>query len=188
MDRPPDSFEEVLAAAQAGQEWAVAYLYDKFQPSVLRYLEWQEPRAAEDLASETWLAVAERIGAFEGDEPHCKAWIFAIARRRLARYRGRAVRRRTTPVPDTVLQSEPDRADTADLAVEKLAGEQTIERLSALLSPVQAEVVVLRVVGGLSVEETARVISKRPGAVRVIQHRALRRLADELGHAPAVRV
>jgi RNA polymerase sigma-70 factor (ECF subfamily) len=52
--------------------------------------------------------------------------------------------------------------------------------LTSALPPEQAEVVVLRVVGGLSVEETARVVGKRPGTVRVLQHRALRRLSSQV--------
>ena len=183
-----DRFVGVLAAAQDGQEWAVARLYDAFHRPVLRFLTWQEPGVGEDLASETWLAVAERIGTFEGDEQQFKAWIFAIARRRLAAYRGRTARRRTRPVPDDVLCSLPGGIDPADLAIDKLSSEQVIERLTGSLSSDQAEVLVLRIVGGLTVEETARVVSKRPGAVRVIQHRALRRLASELGHASALQV
>src|SRR5690349_5932452 len=58
-----DGFDEVLAAATAGQEWAVACLYDALQPGLLRYLGGREKSVAEDLASETWLAVAQGIGA-----------------------------------------------------------------------------------------------------------------------------
>jgi RNA polymerase sigma-70 factor (ECF subfamily) len=64
--------------------------------------------------------------------------------------------------------------------VEHLASEEAIARLTALLPPQHAEVVLLRVVAGMSVSETARVVRKRPGTVRVMQHRALRRLASAL--------
>jgi RNA polymerase sigma-70 factor (ECF subfamily) len=47
------------------------------------------------------------------------------------------------------------------------------------LSPDQAEVVLLRVLGGLPVAEVAKIVEKKPGTVRVLQHRALRRLASE---------
>jgi RNA polymerase sigma-70 factor (ECF subfamily) len=52
--------------------------------------------------------------------------------------------------------------------------------LTSVLPAEQAEVLMLRVVGGLPVEEVARVVGKRPGTVRVLQHRALRRLASQL--------
>jgi RNA polymerase sigma-70 factor (ECF subfamily) len=183
-----DDFADVLAAARTGQEWAVARLYDAIQPSLLGYLGWQEPAVAEDLASETWLAVAERIGGFEGNEGAFRAWIYSIARRRLADHRRRGVRRRTFPVPDDVLVEMADQNDPADLVVEAASTEEALARLTGALSPAQAEVVVLRVIGGLSVEETARVVSKRPGTVRMLQHRAIRRLAGTLDKESALRV
>jgi len=183
-----DGFEDVLAAASTGQEWAVACLYDELQPALLRYLRWQEPTAAEDLAAETWLAVAERLPRFEGDEGAFRAWIFAIARRRLADHRRRAVRRRTVPVPDEMMVMVPAETDVGQQVADAMAAQQVIRRLTGVLPPDQAEIVMLRVIGGLSVEETARAVSKRPGTVRVLQHRALRRLADDLRRQSVVEV
>ena len=183
-----DGFDGVLSAAKAGQEWAVASLYGAVQPALLRYLEWQEPKMADDLASETWLAVAERIAAFAGSERQFKAWVFGIARRRLADHRRRAARRRTTPVANNLLESVPDSNDPADVVIDKMSGERAIGILTASLSRGQAEILMLRIVAGLSVEETANVISKRPGNVRVLQHLALRRLAKELNRPSAVEV
>jgi RNA polymerase sigma-70 factor (ECF subfamily) len=48
------------------------------------------------------------------------------------------------------------------------------------LAPDQAEVIFLRVLAGLDVEDVAAVLGKTPGAVRVLQHRALRRLREQL--------
>jgi len=183
-----DDFADVLAAAQAGQEWAVAVLYDALAPSLLRYLAWQEPSAAEDLAGETWLGVAERLASFDGDEGAFRGWIFGIARRRLADHRRRAARRRTAPLPDDLLSTWSGGPDPADLVTEKVATEDALAQVTRMLPADQAEVVVLRVVGRLSVEETARALSKRPGTVRVLQHRALRRLARELGQESSVEV
>ena len=183
-----DGFDGVLSAAQAGQEWAVADLYCAVQPALLRYLEWQEPKMADDLASETWLAVAERIAAFAGHDRQFKAWVFGIARRRLADHRRRAARRRTAPVANDRLEWVPDAADPANVVIDKMSGEQAISLLTASLSRAQAEILLLRILAGLSVEETANVISKRPGNVRVLQHLALRRLAKELNRPSAVEV
>lgn len=183
-----EDFEDILRAAQAGQEWAVACLYDVLQPSLLRYFNWQEPSAADDLAGETWLAVAERIGRFEGGEDAFRAWIFAIARRRLADHRRRGARRRTTALPNHILAAVADHRDPGEIAVDELSSEQALTRLTAGLPRDQAEVILLRVVAGLSVEKTAQVVSKRPGTVRVLQHRALRRLARELGQQSTVEV
>lgn len=69
--------------------------------------------------------------------------------------------------------------DSSEEAVEALAADEAVRMLAAGLSRDQAEVVILRVLGGLSVEDVAAVLGKRPGTVRVLQHRALRRLATD---------
>ena len=183
-----EDFAHVLEAAAAGEDWAAAVLFDALQPSLLRYLRWEEPGAADDLAGETWLAMAEHIGDFTGGEAALRAWMFSVARRRLADHRRRGARRRTQPVAPSELPEAPGGADPADLVVEALSAQQAIDHLVARLGREQAEVVVLRVVAGLSVEDVARILGKRPGTVRVIQHRALRRLGRNSGtHQPAPR-
>ncbi|MCL4414699.1 MAG: RNA polymerase sigma factor [Acidimicrobiales bacterium] len=170
----------MLAAAQAGQDWAVAVLYHAYHPPLLRYLRWQEPSAAEDLTGEVWLAVAQHLASFRGDEAELRAWLFAIARRRLADHRRRGARRRTVPLPVEQFAALAASVDPADAGLAAMSVERAVARLTAGLPREQAEVVMLRVVAGLSVEETAQVLGKRPGAVRVAQHRALKRLAATL--------
>jgi RNA polymerase sigma-70 factor (ECF subfamily) len=180
MSAPIEDFSAVLRAARAGEAWAFACLYDRLQPPMVRYLRWREPSLADDLASETWLAVAERLATFDGEETAFRGWVFTIARRRLADHRRQAARRRTSPAPQTkfaAIAAIAADTDPADLVGSRLSAQAAIERLTELLPGDQAEVVVLRVVGGLPVEEVARILGKRPGHVRVLQHRALRRLA-----------
>jgi RNA polymerase sigma-70 factor (ECF subfamily) len=69
--------------------------------------------------------------------------------------------------------------DAEDEAMTGLATEAAIELVAALEGD-QAEVVLLRVLGGLPVEDVARIVGKKPGTIRVIQHRALRRLAQQM--------
>lgn len=173
-------FGAVLQAAQLGDEWAVGCIYDEIQPALLRYLRWQEASVADDLASEVWLAVAEGLRRFEGDEAAFRGWIFTLARRRLADHRRREGRRRTRPVPDAAGVDPVTSGDPSELVTSRMSAQNAIARLSARLPAEQAEVVVLRVVCGLPVEEVARVVAKKPGTVRVLQHRALRRLASQL--------
>jgi RNA polymerase sigma-70 factor (ECF subfamily) len=177
---PTDDFGRLVEAAHAGQEWAVAALYDGLQPALLRYLRSQEARAADDLASDTWVAVARGIGRFEGDASAFRAWVFSIARRRLADYRRTGARRRTQPVAAPTLARLPSGQDPADVVTSQITAQEAIDRLKSLLPSDQAEIVVLRVVGGLGVEDVARILGKRPGTVRVLQHRALRRLSVQL--------
>jgi RNA polymerase sigma-70 factor (ECF subfamily) len=176
-------FESVLIAAQSGAEWAVAVLYRDLHPAVLRYLHAQEPREAEDLESETWLDVARSLSRFRGQEADFRKWVFAIARRRLIDFRRQSSRRRTQPTASETLAERMPPGDAEEDAMEGFATEAALARIATLPHD-QAEVVLLRVVAGFSAQEVARIMGKRPGTVRVLQHRALARLARDIAKEP----
>ncbi len=169
-------FELVLEGAKAGAEWAIVALYREFHPRILRYLRAQEPGEGEDLAAEAWLDAARNLQRFKGDEPAYRRWIFTIARRRLIDFRRRRSRS-ARAVGAWVERGAPPDPEGAALA----AGEtEAALTLIASLPPDQADVVLLRVVAELDAEDVARVLGKKPGTVRVLQHRALHRLAKQL--------
>jgi RNA polymerase sigma-70 factor (ECF subfamily) len=175
-------FDTVLVAAQAGAEWAVAELYRAHDPKVRRYLRAQEPADHLDIAADTWLDAARNLHTFAGSEHAFAGWLFTIARRRLADHRRARRRRPVDPTPPEAFAGLS--APSAEAAA--LAGpldEDAARRLVELLPPDQAEVLLLRVVADLDVESVARITGKRPGAVRVAQHRALKRLATLLEDA-----
>ncbi len=180
-------FESVLCAAQAGAEWAVDVLFREYQPALLRYLRGCEPRAADDLAGEVWMALAPKLATFMGDEAGFRGWLFTVARRRLMGYRRQAAGRRTAPVPGEHFDGFAATDDPAAEGLAYLAAQEAIDRLVAHLSEDQAEVVLLRVVADLSVTEVARITGRTPGAVRVMQHRALRKLAETFSEQPVTR-
>jgi RNA polymerase sigma-70 factor (ECF subfamily) len=173
-------FEEVLRAAAAGDEEAFGELWRDLQPRLLRYFRVVSPGVAEDLASETWLGVIRGIARFKGSEPAFRAWVFTIARHELLDWRRRAARRVTEDLPATGLveQAAPD--DPAASALEHLSTRAALAEV-ATLPPDQAEAIVLRVVAGLGVERVAAIMDKRPGTIRVLTHRGLRRLAERRG-------
>jgi RNA polymerase sigma-70 factor, ECF subfamily len=174
-------FPATLAAAGRGEHWALTELFRAYQPPLLRYLRAQEPSVADDLASEVWVAVARRMRRFVGDEAGFRSWLFTIGRCRLIEHRRKAARRRTDPMPHDLLDAAITRGLDGDPAVrvlEHLGTREAISALTAELSPEQAEAVLLRVVAGLDVAEVARIMDRSPGSVRVLCHRALRRLAD----------
>ena len=145
------------------------------QAPLLRFLRALERPAAEDLAADVWVGVAQRLPTFRATRP-CRAWLFRIARNRVADHRRRAVRRRTDPVPPQALVDRAAAADAATVATDRLAAQEAIDRLIVTLPADQAEVVLLRVVAGLTADEVAKITGRSSGAVRVIQHRALKRL------------
>ncbi|MGZ4431479.1 MAG: RNA polymerase sigma factor [Gaiellales bacterium] len=172
-------FDEVLDAAGHGDVDALGELYRRCQPGVLRFLTAQAGESGHDLASETWLDVAAGLPRFSGDEIAFRRWLFTIARRRLIDARRRDRRRPTVPGHPTGLE-RPDRtADTEGQAIGDIESQAALRRIASL-PPDQAEIVLLRVLGGLSAEDVAEIVGKSPANVRVIQHRALSRLAAQL--------
>jgi RNA polymerase sigma-70 factor (ECF subfamily) len=180
------SFPELLAAAQGGDEEAFAVLWRHLQPALLRYFRVVAPQAAEDLAADTWLSVIGRLQQFRGDEGALRAWVFTVAHHRAIDWRRQAARRPTNLVPAEQLAERPALDDPVS---EVLEGQSTPAALALLaeLPADQAEVVALRVLGGLEVAEVAKILGKRPGAVRVLAHRGLRRLAKLLKSADLAR-
>jgi RNA polymerase sigma-70 factor (ECF subfamily) len=177
-----EGFDDVMAAAQAGADWAVAVLYRSLQPRLLRFLRVQAPaQDAEDIAAQTWLEIAKALPRFSGDEDGFGALVFTVARRRLADHRRAARRRPVEFIGDDSLASVADGSVAEDQALAHMEGEEAARRLAELLPSDQADVVLLRVVAGLSVDQVAELVGRRPGTVRVLQHRALRRLARQLG-------
>ena len=177
----PSRFDGLVAGARSGDPRAVEELFNELQPRMLRFLRSQEHGAADDLSAEVWLAVAAGISRFDGEWADFRAWVFAIARRRLADHRRTAVRRRTDVVD--VESFERQHADDApeDEALDKLSGQNAATLITSVLSGEQAEVLLLRVLADLDVAQVASIMGRSPNWVRVTQHRAVRTLAKRLG-------
>ena len=179
-------FPELLAAAQGGDEQAFAVLWRDLQPAVLRYFQVAAAEAAEDLAADTWVSVIRSLGRFRGDERAFRSWVFTVARHRAIDWRRQAARRPTMSVPVEQLAERPAPDDPVAAVFEAQSTRAALALLAELPTD-QAEVVALRVLGGLEIAEVARIVGKRPGAVRVLAHRGLRRLARRLEAAGLVR-
>jgi RNA polymerase sigma-70 factor, ECF subfamily len=174
------SFHQVIAGAAAGDEGSFAVIWRDLQPALLRYLRVVVRDAAEDVASDTWVDVVQRLDRFRGDERGFRAWVFTIARHRALDWGRHAARNQAMPMPVELLTDLEARDDPAAAAVETLSTQAALALL-ADLPRAQAEVLLLRLVVGLDVGEVAGIVGKRPGAVRVLAHRGLRRLAERLG-------
>lgn len=179
-----ESFESVLVAAQAGGEWAFAELYGSYNPLLERYFAARASSAAEDLAAETWMGAARTLAKFRGDEVQFRSWLFTIAHRRLADYwKDRKRDSWDRAAGESLLDYlAPD--DTEGSVLDSLSGRAAARKIAAVLPLEQAEVVLLRVVAGLGVEEVAKVMGRRPGSVRVLQHRALKKLSKDFSLEP----
>lgn len=118
--------------------------------------------------SEVFIQAARALPRFRGDDDHLRAWLFTIARNRVIdAHRRRRARPLVAdaPLPD---QPAPEAAGPIDPELVAALG---------LLTPEQREVVVLRFVSDLSLDEVASITGRNQGAVKAMQHRALAQLA-----------
>ncbi len=170
------NFSSALGAAKSGAEWAWALLYRDLAGPVTGYLASRGAPEPEDLAAETFLQVARNIQSFEGGEEAFRSWVFVIAHRRLI-----DVRRQRGRSPELVALSEDDRpgGDVEGEALERLVADD-LRRALEVLTVDQRDVLSLRVIGNLTLEETAAVVGKRIGAVKALQRRALIALRQHL--------
>lgn len=171
--------DDVVHAAVNGDAGAFETLFRDIQPRLLRYLPSLVGQDAPDVAAETWTKVVADLGRFHGGYAQFRAWVVTIARRR-ALDTLRANGRRRADVYDPASLPEPTPAPDASELSEQAAGTQEALRVIRLLSPDQAEAVLLQVVIGLDAPAAARVLGKRAGAVRMATSRGLARLEQLL--------
>lgn len=144
---------------------------------VTGYLRLRGASEPEDVTSEAFLSVFRNLTTFTGDEAAFRSWVFTIVHRRLTDDRRRRGRR-----PDTEPSADGTERAGGDVEEEALGalGGAWVREVLAELSPEQREVLLLRIVADMSVDEVAAIVDKRPGAVRALQHRGLERLRRQL--------
>ncbi|MEW1924696.1 RNA polymerase sigma factor [Streptomyces sp. NPDC088360] len=174
-----------VARAQEGDEAAFAAAYRLVQPGLIGYLRGlvgRDGETAEDIAAEAWLVIARDLGRFRGDGAGFRGWTATIARHRaLDHLRRQKVRPRPSALEQDMLEI-PGPHSTSEQALESISTDQALALIAGLPRD-QAEAVLLRVVVGLDASAAARVLGKRPGAVRTASYRGLKRLAERLGES-----
>ena len=174
-------FDSILEEARSGACWACTRIYRSLAPAVAGYLRAQGVDDVDDLTSEVFLRVFSGCRSFSGDEGQFRAWVFTIAHSRLVD--ARRARDRTPEVG--VLEDEcpdgrgPTTAGAEDEAMDRLEVDGVHQLLDTLTSD-QRDVVALRIVGQMSVEEVATALEKPPGAIKALQRRALASLRRRL--------
>lgn len=183
--RSPSPFALLLADAKSGCPRAFERIYRQMAGQVASYLRWHRASDPDGLTNDVFAQVHRKLATFEGDEQGFRSWLFTIAHHRMIDDR-RRVNRQPPMQDDAGVDEALGWGDVEEDAFAALAHDH-VRELVAVLSPDQRDVVLLRVVADLSVEDVARMLQKRAGAVKALQHRALatlRRYLDQQ-HAPA---
>jgi RNA polymerase sigma factor (sigma-70 family) len=167
-----DQFHSILQAARTGAEWAWVALYREVAPVVVRYLRARGASEPDDVLGEVMVRVVLKLAQFQGGASEFRAWVLAIARNRLFDEFRRRSRRPVDPAPDERVVASGPIGDAEDDALRRLEA-QRVRSILGRLSPDQRDVLLLRILGRLTIEEVARVVGKRPGAVKALQARGL---------------
>jgi RNA polymerase sigma-70 factor (TIGR02952 family) len=167
----------LVRQAQEGDAEAFGRLYDHYVTMVYRYVYHRvgDRATAEDVTSETFVRALRRIDSLSFQGRDVGAWLVTIARNiildhvKSSRYRLEVA---------TADMRDADRATDGpeDAVVAHLTNRELLACVQQLGSE-QQECIVLRFLHGLSVSETAAIMGKKDGAIKALQHRAVRRLA-----------
>ena len=165
----------MLDAARRGEAWALEELYLSMRSRLGAFVAARGVTEVDDLVSETFLGAFRSLPTFRGGEAEFRAWLFRIARNKLIDcYRAQGRRPVTVAFPDGL---DPVGGDVETEAEAEL-GRADLLRLFQTLSADQAEVLLLRLVGDLTVAQVAQVMDRSEGAIKAHQRRALAHLRE----------
>lgn len=179
----PEEHEDgwhLVAAAQGGDQSAFGELYDRYVDVIYRYVLFRvgDRTLAEDITSETFLRALRRISSVSYQGRDVGAWFVTIARN-LVLDHVKSSRHRLEVITSDIAEPGPTEHGPEHHVLEEAAHAELL-RCVAKLGSDQQECIALRFLQGLSVAETAKVMGRNEGAVKALQHRAVRRLAQLL--------
>jgi RNA polymerase sigma-70 factor (ECF subfamily) len=169
---------DLIRRAQDGETIVVSEIYDRYQRSIFRYLYYRvgDQQTAEDLTSEVFLRMIEKISLYQEQRTSFQAWLFQIARNiSIDYYRKMKVRSTTT--------LEEDHPEMGEQPLELINRELTSEKLCQALVELpetQRDVIVMRFVVGMPIGEVAETLHKTEDSIKGLQRRALIALKETL--------
>lgn len=180
MTNTSDELDTAVAAAAQGDRTALALVLENIRPMVVRYCRGRVGAAerghlsADDVAQEVCLAVMTALPRYQDQGRPFMAFVYGIAAHKVADAHRSSARNKSEPVsevPDVIaLDDGPEQR-----ALDSESSRQMHELLGTLPEK-HREILILRLVVGMSAEETAVAVGSTAGAVRVAQHRAIAKL------------
>jgi RNA polymerase sigma-70 factor, ECF subfamily len=179
-----ERLDAVVAEAVAGKRDALRQVLEIIRPIVVRYCRARvgtterSGLSADDVAQEVCLAAITALPRYKDQGRPFLAFVYGIAAHKVADAHRAAARNRADPT-DVVPERFSLEAGPEQMALD-VESSARMNKLLAVLPEKQREILILRVVVGMSAEETAQAVGSTAGAVRVAQHRALARLKAEI--------
>jgi RNA polymerase sigma-70 factor (ECF subfamily) len=167
-DDGAEALSRWVDAARSGDSTAFGRLWELLSPRVHGYLRGRGVASPEDVTSDVFLAAFTGMASFTGDGAAFRSWLFTIAHHKAV-----DDLRRRTPTTEWTPENDPRAVGSAeDTAFEGLLGAR-VRGMLDVLTPDQREVLLLRTLGDLSIEEVAAVTGRTEGAVKQLFHRAV---------------
>lgn len=163
----------MLDAARAGDGWAFDELFRIWNGPVTAFVRARGVSEVNVIVNDVFMRAFSSIGSFDGDESGFRAWLFTIARNRVIDEARRNKRKPATTPLDSVLTLVGGDV-VAD--AERGFGDDRVVALLGQLTDEQREVLTLRFIADLTIDQIAEATGRRRGAVKQLQRRALRRL------------
>jgi len=171
--------KDLLRRARAFDEDALAQVYDKFYAPIYRYVYHHlgDVRTAQDLTGEVFRRFLEALREGRGPRRHLQAWLYRVAHNLVVDELRRFQHRDHLPLDAArTVASEVDPEEQAEIHLARERARAALNRLT----PDQRQVIILRFLEGLSINEVAHIVGKPAGAVKALQHRALNALRRHL--------
>ena len=187
MSIPGERLDAAVAEAVGGRRDALREVVEIIRPIVVRYIRARIGSAersglsADDVAQEVCLAAIQALPRYQDQGRPFLAFVYGIASHKVADAHRAAARNRSEPT-EVVPERYSLEAGPEQMALQSDSAAR-MNQLLSVLPEKQREILTLRIVVGLSAEETAEAVGSTPGAVRVAQHRALARLKSEIAGA-----
>lgn len=171
--------EELLAKAQQLEPDALRALHQRFYGMVARYIQMKvsDSHMVEDLSGEVFVRVLEGLQRGKGWRDSPQGWIMGIARHVVADHYRQQEKRREMPLSEHLPAEETDAPFQQAVHNER---KRLLWQALRQLTDEQRDVIILRFMGGIDIKSVAIAINKTPGAVKALQHRALRALAEKM--------
>ncbi|KDE98773.1 RNA polymerase sigma factor [Mycolicibacterium aromaticivorans JS19b1 = JCM 16368] len=184
MTIPGERLDAAVAEAVAGSRDALREVVETIRPIVVRYVRARLGAtervglSADDVAQEVCLAAIQALPRYQDQGRPFLAFVYGIAAHKVADAHRASARNRSDPT-DVVPERFSLDAGPEQMAMQSDSAAR-MTKLLQILPEKQREILMLRIVVGLSAEETADAVGSTPGAVRVAQHRALAKLKNEI--------